>query len=103
MVTPAACPWGAARGHDHAELGAGAARDAAGGSPRPASRLWARRPGLRYPRGVTKIIREILKLLWKVLRLVLWKWLRLRLGRILMMAAAFVGLIVLVVVLLSRL
>jgi len=52
---------------------------------------------------VTKIIREILKLLWKVLRLVLWKWLRLRLGRILLMGAAFIGLIVLVVVLLSRL
>lgn len=52
---------------------------------------------------MSKVIREILKLLWKVARLVLWKWLRPRLGRILFMAAAFVGLIVFVILMISRL
>ncbi|HSN98765.1 MAG TPA: hypothetical protein VLS89_10790 [Candidatus Nanopelagicales bacterium] len=50
-----------------------------------------------------KIIREILALVWKVLRLVLWRWLRPRLGKIFMGAAVFVGLIVVAVVVLSRL
>jgi hypothetical protein len=49
---------------------------------------------------VSKIIREILALLWKVIRLVLWKWLAPRLARILMYSAVFVGLIVLLVYLL---
>ncbi|MCC6556941.1 MAG: hypothetical protein IT372_28645 [Polyangiaceae bacterium] len=52
---------------------------------------------------MSKIIREILALLWKVIRLVLWKWLRPRIGRILMMTAAFIGFIVLVIVLITRL
>ena len=60
-------------------------------------------PDLCYPRGVRKIIREIIVLLWKVLRVFLWKWLRPRLGRFVMGAAVFIGLIVLAVVLLSRL
>lgn len=58
---------------------------------------------LCYPRGVRKIIREILALVWKVVRLVLWKWLKPRLGKIAMAAAVFVGLIVLAVFVLSRL
>ncbi|AKT41835.1 uncharacterized protein CMC5_060460 [Chondromyces crocatus] len=58
---------------------------------------------LCYPRGVRKIIREIMVLLWKVLRLFLWKWLRPRLGKIVMGVFVFVGLIVLAFVVLSRL
>ena len=50
-----------------------------------------------------KIIREILVLLWKVVRLVLWKWLKPRLARMVMLAAAFVGIVVFIVVVLSRL
>jgi len=52
---------------------------------------------------VRKIIREILTLLWKVLRLVLWKWLKPRLGRYMMYTVAFFGLIVMVVYVLTRL
>lgn len=50
-----------------------------------------------------KIIREIITLLWKVLRLVLWKWLKPRLARYVMYTVAFVGLIVMVVYMLTRL
>lgn len=64
---------------------------------------WASCPELRYPLGVRKIIREILTLLWKVLRLVLWKWLKPRLGRYMMYTVAFFGLIVMVVYVLTRL
>jgi hypothetical protein len=52
---------------------------------------------------VRRIIREILVLLWKLLRLVFWKWLRPRLGRIMTFTALFIGFIILVVFLLTRL
>ncbi|WP_437281504.1 hypothetical protein WME90_13395 [Sorangium sp. So ce375] len=50
-----------------------------------------------------KVLRQILVLLWKVVRLVLWKWLRPRLMRFAMIAAALVGVILLVVAVLGRL
>jgi hypothetical protein len=46
---------------------------------------------------VRKIITEILILLWKALRLVLWKWLRPLIGRVILyalLAVAFVFLLV---------
>lgn len=46
--------------------------------------------------SVTKIITEILILLWKALRLVFWKWLRPLVGRLLFFAAVVVGLLILV-------
>ena len=49
-----------------------------------------------------KIIFEILRLLWKALRLVLWKWLRPLLGRLAVYAVVAVGLVLLVVMLVSR-
>ncbi len=49
-----------------------------------------------------KIIREILVLLWKALRLVLWKWLRPILGKIALFAVVFVGIIVMIVMIMSR-
>lgn len=49
-----------------------------------------------------KIIFEILLLLWKALRVVLWKWLRPILGTIMLYAAVAVGLVVLLVVLVTR-
>jgi len=52
---------------------------------------------------VRKIIREILILLWKALRLVLWKWLRPILGKSVVYAALAVGLVVLIVMIVSRL
>jgi hypothetical protein len=51
---------------------------------------------------VRKIIFEILTLLWKALRVVLWKWLRPILGRIALLATLAIGVIVLVVVLVTR-
>jgi hypothetical protein len=57
---------------------------------------------LRYIGWVNKIIREILQLLWKALRVVLWKWLRPMLGRILMYAVVVTGLVVLAIVIASR-
>jgi len=53
--------------------------------------------------GVRKIIFEILVLLWKALRVVLWKWLRPLLGRMAVYAMLAVGLVVLLVMLVSRL
>ena len=50
-----------------------------------------------------KIIREILVLLWKALRLVLWKWLRPLLGKLFLYAVLIVGAIALLVFLVSRL
>ena len=49
-----------------------------------------------------KIIFEILLLLWKALRVVLWKWLRPILGRITVYAAVAVGVVVLLVMILGR-
>jgi hypothetical protein len=51
---------------------------------------------------VRKIIYEILLLLWKALRVVLWKWLRPILGQIMLYAVVAVGLVVLLVMLVSR-
>ena len=49
-----------------------------------------------------KIITEILVLLWKALRVVLWKWLRPIMGKLAVYAALMVGVVLLVVVLVSR-
>ena len=49
-----------------------------------------------------KVIRQILVLLWKVLKLVLWRWLRQRLPKILLFTA-LIGLFLFVVVVLGRL
>lgn len=46
---------------------------------------------------MSKIIREILKLLWKLFKLVFWRWLKPMLGRILVVALlvlAVVGFVV---------
>ena len=51
---------------------------------------------------MSKIIREIVILLWKALRLVLWKWLRPLLGRIALYAVVAVGLVLLVMMLVFR-
>jgi hypothetical protein len=51
---------------------------------------------------VRKIITEVLILLWKALRLVLWKWLRPLLGRLAFFAAVAVGVVLLIVMLVSR-
>ena len=58
------------------------------------------RPG--YPSGVEKIIREIVALLWRVFREVLWKWLKPLLAKILTVGVLAVAAIVLLVMLLSR-
>jgi hypothetical protein len=52
---------------------------------------------------VRKIILEILILLWKALRVVLWKWLRPIMGKLAVYAAVAVGLVLLIVMLVSRL
>jgi hypothetical protein len=52
---------------------------------------------------VRKIILEILVLLWKALRVVLWKWLRPILGKVAVYAMLAVGVVVLLVMLVSRL
>jgi hypothetical protein len=51
---------------------------------------------------VRKIILEILRLLWKALRVVLWKWLRPILGKLAVYAVLAVGLVLLIVMILSR-
>lgn len=50
-----------------------------------------------------KLLWQILVLLWKVARLVLWKWLKPRLARFAMITAALVGLILFVAFVLGRL
>jgi hypothetical protein len=52
---------------------------------------------------VNKIIREVLVLLWKAFRLVLWKWLRPLIGQFVLYSVLLVGLVVLLVVFASRL
>ena len=44
-----------------------------------------------------KIILEILILLWKALKLVLWKWLRPILGKIVLLAVLAVGVLILLI------
>jgi hypothetical protein len=51
---------------------------------------------------VSKIIREIVVLLWKALRLVLWTWLRPLLGRIALYAVVAVGLVLLILMVVTR-
>jgi hypothetical protein len=51
---------------------------------------------------VNKIIREILSLLWKALRLFLWKWLRPMLGKLILYGVLLAGLIVIAIVIASR-
>jgi hypothetical protein len=48
---------------------------------------------------VAKVIWQILKLLWKVFRTVIWKWLKPILGKIGFFALIVVGIIVAIVVL----
>ena len=57
---------------------------------------------MRYAAGVRKIIREILVLLWKALRLVLWKWLKPILGRIFLYTVVVVGLVALLIFVATR-
>ncbi|WP_437592756.1 hypothetical protein [Sorangium sp. So ce1000] len=59
--------------------------------------------GLRYALVVGKVLWQILALLWKVARLVLWKWLKPRLMKLVMITAALVGVVLLVVAVLGRL
>ena len=60
-------------------------------------------PGaLSYAPGVRKVITEILVLLWKAFKLVLWKWLRPILGKIAFFSVLFVGLIALIVYFVSQ-
>ena len=47
---------------------------------------------------MTKIIVEILVLLWKAFRVVLWKWLRPLIGKLVLYAVLAVGVAVLLVV-----
>ena len=49
-----------------------------------------------------KIIREIIALLWRVFREVLWKWLKPLLAKILTVGVLAIAAIVLLVMLLSR-
>lgn len=44
-----------------------------------------------------KIILEVLVLLWKALRLVLWKWLRPMIGKIVLYTIVAVGLVILLI------
>ena len=52
---------------------------------------------LSYARLVRKVITEILVLLWKAFKLVLWKWLRPLFGKIAFFSVVFVGLIALII------
>jgi hypothetical protein len=52
---------------------------------------------------VQKIIREILVLLWKAFRVVLWKWLRPILARFFLFSVVIVGLLALLVYFATRL
>lgn len=65
--------------------------------------LGARARGLRYALLVGKVLWQILALLWKVVRLVLWRWLKARLAKLMVITAALVGVILLVVAVLGRL
>ena len=56
-----------------------------------------------YGSGVNKIIREVLVLLWKAFRLVLWKWLRPLLGQIVLYSVLLVGLVIALVIFATRL
>jgi hypothetical protein len=51
---------------------------------------------------VQKIIREILVLLWKVFRLLLWKWLKPMLGRIIFYSVVLMSILALLVFIATR-
>jgi hypothetical protein len=51
---------------------------------------------------VQKIIREILVLLWKVFRLVLWKWLKPILGRIVFYTVVLLGVLAMLIFIATR-
>jgi hypothetical protein len=51
---------------------------------------------------VKKILREILALLWKVFRLVLWKWLRPMLGKIMMYGVIIIAVVTIIAVIVTR-
>lgn len=70
---------------------------------RSAAPVGACAPGLRYASVVRKILWQILVLLWKVIRLVLWQWLKPRLAKFAMITAALVGVILFVAFILGRL
>jgi hypothetical protein len=57
---------------------------------------------VRYAFHVQKIIREILVLLWKAFRLVLWKWLKPILGQIALYTVVIVGIIAMLVFIVTR-
>jgi hypothetical protein len=73
------------------------------GSPQSPKLAQARPVRVRYALGVGKVIRQILVLLWKVVRLVLWRWLRQRLARIVLVTAALIGVLMFVAFVLGRL
>ena len=56
-----------------------------------------------YGPGVNKIIREVLVLLWKAFKLVLWKWLRPLLGQVVLYGALIIGLVIALVIFATRL
>lgn len=49
---------------------------------------------MSYARRVNKIIREVLALLWKLFKVVFWKWLKPLLGKFALVAAIVVAVIV---------
>lgn len=57
---------------------------------------------MRYAGRVAKVIREILVLLWKVFRKVLWKWLKPILARVVLIGLLIVAVITVAIVLLGR-
>jgi hypothetical protein len=57
---------------------------------------------MRYALPVAKVIREILVLLWKVFRKVLWKWLKPILARVVLIGLLIVAVITVAIVLLGR-
>jgi hypothetical protein len=54
---------------------------------------------VRYPRRVAKVIWQILKLLWKVFRTVIWKWLKPILSKVVFGLVILIGIIVAIVML----
>ena len=51
---------------------------------------------------MAKIIREILRLLWKVVREVFWKWLKPLLGKFLLLTGIFIAAIMILVMMVVR-
>ena len=57
---------------------------------------------LRYAPGVRKIITEILVLLWKAFKLVLWKWLRPILGKVVIYSVLIAGVVAMIIYFLAQ-